>query len=46
MSGKVVGWAMEQITGSPTAKLVLIKLADNANEHGICWPSKMFARTR
>jgi DNA-binding transcriptional ArsR family regulator len=39
MSGKVVGWAMEQRTGSPVAKLVLVKLADNANEQGICWPS-------
>lgn len=39
MSGKVVGWAMEQVTGSPAAKLVLVKLADNANEQGLCWPS-------
>lgn len=39
MSGKVVGWAMEQTTGSPAAKLVLAKLADNANEQGLCWPS-------
>jgi len=39
MSGKVVSWAMEQHTGSPAAKLVLAKLADNANEQGFCWPS-------
>ncbi len=39
MSGKVVGWAMEQNTGSPAAKLVLVKLADNAGEDGLCWPS-------
>lgn len=26
-------------TGSPTSKLILIKLADNANEKGECWPS-------
>lgn len=39
MSGEVVGWAMKQITGSPAAKLVLAKLADNSNEQGICWPS-------
>jgi hypothetical protein len=39
MSGEVVGWAMKQITGSPAAKLVLAKLADNANEQGLCWPS-------
>lgn len=30
---------MEQVTGSPTAKLVLLKLADNANELGYCYPS-------
>ena len=39
MSGRVVGWAMEHTTGSPAAKLVLVKLADNANEDGFCWPS-------
>ena len=39
MSGEVVGWAMRQRTGSPAAKLVLVKLADNANESGFCWPS-------
>lgn len=38
MSGKAVGWAMEQRTGSPTTKLVLVKLADNANEWE-AWPS-------
>jgi hypothetical protein len=37
MSGKVVSWAFEQITGSPAAKLVLVKLADNANDGGFCW---------
>ena len=39
MSGLVVGWAMRQRTGSPAAKLVLAKLADNSNEQGLCWPS-------
>ena len=39
MNGEVVGWAMRQRTGSPAAKLVLVKLADNANESGFCWPS-------
>ncbi|HEY8947393.1 MAG TPA: helix-turn-helix domain-containing protein [Rhizomicrobium sp.] len=39
MSGKVVGWAFEQNTGSQAAKLVLVKLADNAGEEGFCWPS-------
>lgn len=39
MTGKVVGWAMEQVCGSPITKLVLIKLADNANDLGFCFPS-------
>ena len=25
--------------GDPVAKLVLLKLADNANDSGACWPS-------
>lgn len=37
MSGKVVSWAFEQVTGSPAAKLVLVKLADNSNDAGFCW---------
>jgi hypothetical protein len=39
MSGKVIGWAFEQNTGSQAAKLLLVKLADNAGEEGFCWPS-------
>ena len=31
--------AMKIKVGNPTRKLVLIKLADNANDEGICWPS-------
>jgi len=31
--------AMKAKIGNPTRKLVLIKLADNANDEGICWPS-------
>ena len=31
--------AMKLKIGNPTRKLVLIKLADNANDNGICWPS-------
>ena len=39
MSGRVVGWAYRQKTGSPTAKAVLVKIAENANEEGEAWPS-------
>jgi DNA-binding transcriptional ArsR family regulator len=31
--------AMKTKVGSPLRKLVLIKLADNANDQGECWPS-------
>lgn len=31
--------AMKTKIGNPVRKLVLIKLADNANDDGICWPS-------
>lgn len=39
MSGQVVGWAMKQKTGSPAAKLVLVKMADNASDDGLAWPA-------
>lgn len=38
MAGKIVGWAFQQPC-SPTAKLVLVKLADSSNKFGYCWPS-------
>jgi len=39
MSARFMVKAMCVTTGSPTRKLVLIKLADNANDDGTCWPS-------
>lgn len=39
MSIKLICWAFEQEL-KPTEKLVLIKLADCANDDGICWPSQ------
>jgi DNA-binding transcriptional ArsR family regulator len=39
MTGHVVGWAFKQKTGSPITKAVLVKLADNANDTGHCYPS-------
>lgn len=39
MTGEVVGWAFRQKTGSPITKAVLVKLADNANDTGYCFPS-------
>jgi DNA-binding transcriptional ArsR family regulator len=39
MSNRYITAAMECNTGSSTKKLILIKLADNANDDGVCWPS-------
>ena len=39
MSGHVLSWAYKQTAGSASAKAVLVKLADNANDEGVCWPS-------
>lgn len=40
MSGKLVGWAFGQDGLSPTQKLVLVALADNAQDDGKAWPGK------
>ena len=34
--------AMQTKVGNPLRKLVLIKLADNANDQGECWPSLQY----
>ena len=39
MSFKYVIGAFDARVGSAATKLVLIKLADNANDQGVCWPS-------
>jgi len=39
MSIKMMFSAMQVKVGSPTTKMVLLKLADNANDKGECWPS-------
>lgn len=39
MSMTLMAKAMAIKTGNPIRKLVLIKLADNANDNGECWPS-------
>lgn len=40
MSVEAISWASKQRTGSPGAKLVLIALANYANERNECWPSQ------
>ncbi len=39
MSIKMMFSAMQIETGNPVTKIVLLKLADNANDKGECWPS-------
>lgn len=39
MSFKLVAQVMDIKVGSPLRKMILIKLADQANDNGICWPS-------
>ncbi len=39
MSMLLMVQAMQRKVGNPLRKLVLIKLADNANDQGECWPS-------
>jgi len=40
MSVQAIAWALSQETGSPSAKLVLVALANYADQFGICWPSQ------
>lgn len=40
MSIDAMAWAKAQLTGSPGAKLVLLVLADYADDTGLSWPSK------
>jgi len=39
MSIRAIVWAFDQKVHNTSAKLVLLKLADNANDEGKCWPS-------
>src|SRR5690606_21892293 len=40
MSVQAIAWAFEQYVPQPGAKLVLLALANFANEQGLCWPSQ------
>ncbi len=40
MSVHVSSWAWKQPVPDVGTKIVLVKLADNANDDGICWPSQ------
>jgi hypothetical protein len=40
MSWQATAWAERQVTGSPSRKVLLLILANYADEYGICWPSQ------
>lgn len=40
MSIKAISWAFKQKCGTPAEKLVLLALADYANDEGECWPGQ------
>lgn len=40
MSFQALNWAVQQRTGDPTLKLLLLTLANYADERGVSWPSQ------
>lgn len=40
MSWQATAWAVRQKTGAAARKVLLLVLANYADEHGICWPSQ------
>jgi hypothetical protein len=40
MSWKATAWALSQTTGAARRKLLLLALANYADETGVCWPSQ------
>lgn len=40
MSVQAIAWALSVKTKSPSAKLVLVTIANYADEKGLCWPSQ------
>lgn len=46
MSARAMAWAWEQECPSANAKLVLLALADRADEDGECWPSRQWLHTK
>jgi len=42
MSTKAVSWALHNVRIEPVAKMVLVSMAEPADENGVCWPSQKF----
>jgi len=46
LSIRAVEWAFRQQTGSAARKAVLVALADNADDNGVCWPGQEFVAAK
>ena len=46
MSFRAISWALNQNVGNPTSKLVLVLLANYANECNECYPSQIHIAKR
>jgi len=46
VSLRALAWAWEQELTNPTEKLVLLAIADHANDDGLCWPSMSHVANR
>ena len=46
MSLRALSWAWEQELTNPSEKLVLLAIADHANDDGMCWPSMSHVANR
>lgn len=40
MSTKAVSWVLHQVRVEPITKMILVTLAENADEYGVAWPSQ------
>jgi len=40
MSTKAVSWVLHQVRVEPITKMILVAMAENADEQGVCWPSQ------
>lgn len=40
MSTKAVSWVLHHVRVEPITKMILVAMAENADETGVCWPSQ------
>lgn len=46
MSTKAVSWVLHNVRVEPITKMILVSMAENADENGICWPSQSSTATK